>query len=730
MQLLSRLIPETSEGRRQLAVLAVLVAFAMVVVIVTSIVLAAIGQVARHANDLDDGRSQETTNGALQTFVWQLKATLNDYAAWDDAAQYVYAPDQQDWVISNIGDMTVNSDLFDTAFVVGLDRKVYMAYRHGKPLEETLDSYFSPAIATLFINASAPQSRAAPEAAGFVETRDGIAAAGVSLVRMKSGELSVPVRDQRYLVYARHLNEDKVRKLSDTYVIPGLRLVGPEVMSPYFAPIIDATGKLLAKLVWTSRVPGDASFEQARPLVLVAVGIVGCFFLGLLLLGVIAMRRLKEDETRAQKLAMEDRLSGLLNRSGFYAGLEKLIRTARDEKCSVFLLYLDLDGFKEVNDAYGHGTGDQLIRGVSAGLQVLVPPDAMLARIGGDEFAVAIATRQSEEVARKLGEVVLSFFAEPLVIGERVATVGASIGIAASPLGLVDCDEALRRADLAMYKAKENGRGRIFAYDPDMDADREEKNRIEIDLRRAIENGELTVAYQPVVRAIDCAIVGVEALVRWTRAGHGPVPPDSFIPVAETTGLIDALGMFVLRTACLQILEWPDLHVAINISPGQFRNPAFTVNVADVIRQTGVDPERITLEVTEGYFIQNPARARWTIDRLKAIGVKIALDDFGAGFSSVGYLRQFGFDRMKIDRSLVAAVHDSVKARDLLQATVAMARALDIPVTAEGIEEERQALALRSCGCDEMQGFHFGRPAPAAEIAALLSERGGRVIAA
>lgn len=730
MQLLSRLIPETSEGRRQLAVLAVLVAFAMVVVVVTSIVLAAIGQVARHANALDDGRSQETTNGALQTFVLQLKATLNDYAAWDDAAQYVYAPDQHEWVVSNIGDMTVNSDLFDTAFVVGLDRKIYMAYRHGQPIEETLDSYFSPAIETLFANASAPEARAAPEAVGFVETSDGIAAAGVSLVRMKSGELSVPVEDQRYLIYARHLNVEKVSKLSEIYVIPGLALVDVEAANPYFAPIVDATGKLLAKLVWTSRVPGDASFEQARPLVLVAVGIVGCFFLGLLLLGVVAMRRLKEDETRAQKLAMHDRLSGLLNRSGFYAGLEKLIRTARDEKCSVFLLYLDLDGFKEVNDAYGHGTGDQLIRGVSAGLQVLVPPDAMLARIGGDEFAVAIVTRQSEELARKLGEAVLTFFAEPLVIGERVATVGASIGIAASPLGLVDCDEALRRADLAMYKAKENGRGRIFAYDPGMDADREEKNRMEIDLRRAIESAELTVAYQPVVRAADCAIIGVEALVRWTRAGHGPVPPDNFIPVAETTGLIDSLGMFVLRTACLQILEWPDLHVAINISPGQFRNPAFTVNVAAVIRQTGVDPERITLEVTEGYFIQNPARARWTIDRLKAIGVKIALDDFGAGFSSVGYLRQFGFDRMKIDRSLVAAVHDSTKARDLLQATVAMARALDIPVTAEGIEEERQALALRSCGCDELQGFYFGRPAPAAEIAALLSKRGGRVIAA
>ena len=730
MQLFSRFIPETSEGRRQLAVLAVLAAFAAVVTVVTLIVFAAIGEVARHANDLDDGRSQETTNGALKSFVLQLHATLNDYAAWDDAVQYIYAPDGQDWTVSNIGDMTVNSDLFDTAFVIGADLKIHMAYQQGKPINDTLGSFFGPAIRTLIGKASAPEARGRPEAVGFVQTREGIAAAGVALVRMKSGLLHQPRDRYRYLVYARHLDAAKIRRLSDVYVIPGLKLASAEAESYYSVPVADADGKLLAKLVWDSRVPGDASYNRARPLVVLALSIVGCFFLSLLLIGVIAMRRLKEDETRAQELAIHDRLSGLLNRAGFYAGLENMIAKAHAEKSNVFLLYLDLDGFKEVNDAYGHGTGDRLIRGVSAGLRILVPETAMLARIGGDEFAIAVATSRSERFALELGESVLQFFAEPLVIGERVATVGASIGLATSPLGLVDCDEVLRRADLAMYHAKETGRGRIAAYDGSMDADREDKNRMEIDLRRAIEADALKVVYQPVVRAADFTVSGVEALVRWNRPGYGPVPPDEFIPVAETTGLIDAIGLTVLRAACAQIQQWPDLHVSINISPGQFRNPAFTVNVGAVIRESGIDPARIRLEVTEGYFIQNPARARWTIERLKAFGVTIALDDFGAGFSSVGYLRQFGFDRMKIDRSLVASVHESPKARDLLQATVAMARALDIPVTAEGIEEEEQAIALRLCGCDELQGYYFSRPVPPEELSAYLARQGCRVLAA
>jgi EAL domain-containing protein (putative c-di-GMP-specific phosphodiesterase class I) len=300
--------------------------------------------------------------------------------------------------------------------------------------------------------------------------------------------------------------------------------------------------------------------------------------------------------------------------------------------------------------------------------------------------------------------------------------IGASIGISISAGGSVDREELVRRADLAMYKAKEAGRARMTLYDPAMDADREERNALELDLRMAIEGGDLTLAYQPLIDAATHDMTGVEALVRWNRPGHGPISPEVFIPVAETSGLIEALGLFVLRKACETAKKWPELRISVNVSPGQFRNPAFADYVRYVLKQTEIEAKRVTLEVTEGYMIQNPQRTRQAIERLKTLGVKVALDDFGSGFSSIGYLRQFGFDRIKIDRSLVMDILESDSQREMLQATVALARSLDIPVTAEGIETEQQAIAVRLFGCDTLQGYFFGRPMPAEQITERLME--------
>jgi EAL domain-containing protein (putative c-di-GMP-specific phosphodiesterase class I) len=272
-----------------------------------------------------------------------------------------------------------------------------------------------------------------------------------------------------------------------------------------------------------------------------------------------------------------------------------------------------------------------------------------------------------------------------------------------------------------MYKAKEAGRARMTCYDTAMDAHREERNALELDLRHAIELEELTLAYQPLVDAPSCEMIGVEALVRWNRPGHGPISPEAFIPIAETSGLIEALGLLVLRKACEAARHWPDLRVAVNVSPGQFRNPAFADYVRSVLNITEIEAERVTLEITEGYIIQNPERTRQSIERLKRLGVKVALDDFGSGFSSIGYLRQFGFDRIKIDRSLTMNVLEDNRAREMVKATVALARSLDIPVTAEGIETEEQGRALAGFGCDELQGYFYGKPMPEAEISRRLA---------
>jgi diguanylate cyclase (GGDEF)-like protein len=701
---------------RKFAVTMMLALFAIVVFAVTMFILTAVTRIAEHANNLDEERSRATTLGAVRTFQDQLHATLNDYAAWDDAAHFVYAPDGQDWIASNFGDMTANSNLFDIAILFDAERNVLMAYQDGKPALWNPGDYFDSSLWTLFDKARSSGPAEVPEAVGFTATSKGTAATGVALVREKSGAIDEPMERRRYLVFARHLDHATIDNLSQIYVVDGLRFLDDSESALNVVEIRNVHGRSLAKLGWTPRMPGDVSYLQVRSLVYSAVAMVGLFFLLLLVSGANTIKRLRADESASRQLAMTDRLSGLFNRSGFFLALDGLVEEGQRSEQTVMLLYLDLDGFKEVNDAYGHGTGDRLIRSVAAGLKMLVGENVVLARVGGDEFAIAVLATEPAALASSLCDRILGFFDEPFIIGERVAKIGTSIGIAISPRGTVSGAELVRRADMAMYRAKERGGSRFEHYTPDMDAEREERNQLEIDLRIAIERREVSVVYQPVVSASDGGLIGVEALARWNRRGHGSVSPDVFIPIAEQTGLIDQLGLFVLHRACETVKRWPRLKLAVNISPGQFRDPAFPQHVASVFRKTEAVSSRITLEMTEGYFIQNADRAKTSIRELRRLGVDLALDDFGAGFSSVGYLRQFGFDRMKIDKSLVHALNDSQCAADMLQATVALARSLGIPVTAEGVETEAQALQLRLAGCDQLQGYLFGRPMSAEEI--------------
>jgi len=620
---------------RHTTVTGVLFSFAVIVAVVTIMVLTALERVSENANVLDDERSRETTVGALKTFEDQLAATLDDYAAWDDAAANVYAPEGMAWTVSNYGEMSLNSPLFDMAIVIDDQKKTVMAYQDGLPMQMPVDDFFSPSLWRLLDKVRAPDVGEKPQATGFIKTARGIAAVGIALVRQKSGELDMPDGQHRYLVFARHLDEDKISALGTTYVLNGLRLVPADFAAAYSVEITDPARAVLGKLVWVSRSPGDIGYAQVRPMVIQALGLVGLFFVVLLIIGWMTGRRLKAEENSAREEALRDRLSGLSNRDGLGLAVDRFVAEARQTKRNVLLLYLDLDGFKEVNDSYGHGTGDQLIRAVAAGLDVLIPEDAVLARIGGDEFAIAFLSDAENAAALQLAEQILDFLAEPLEVGRRIVVVGASIGIAMSSLGSIAREELVRRADLAMYKAKEAGRARMTLYDPAMDTDRAQRNALELDLRMAIESGDLTLAYQPLVDAATHEMNGVEALVRWNRPGHGPVSPEVFIPIAETSGLIESLGLFVLRKACETAKQWPELKISVNVSPGQFRNPAFTDYVRYVLKQTDIEASRVTLEITEGYMIQNPQRTRQSIERLKSLGVKVALDDFGSGFSSI-----------------------------------------------------------------------------------------------
>lgn len=378
-------------------------------------------------------------------------------------------------------------------------------------------------------------------------------------------------------------------------------------------------------------------------------------------------------------------------------------------------MFLDLDGFKRVNDAYGHEIGDRLLRSVAAGFRA-VCGDRMIARVGGDEFAILLIDEKPVEAAMELGQRVIRYLTRPIEIDGRVVALGSSLGVATIDETVPSAEEALRRADIAMYQAKQQGRNRIFTYDAAVDIARHERLAIAADLRKALRSGDIEIAYQPIFDATSCRVVGAEALLRWPRTGAEPIPPSVFVPIAEEIGLIDELGIWTLRQACSAALSWPTVRVAVNVSPAQFRNPSFDL----VLTEVGLAPERLELEVTEAYLVANPAQASQSISPIRALGVAVALDDFGSGFSSIRYLRSFTFDRLKLDRSLIAGIATDERVMRFVQATIAMADALDLKVVAEGVETEEEASLLRRAGCREFQGFHLARPCSATEFAEYL----------
>lgn len=432
---------------------------------------------------------------------------------------------------------------------------------------------------------------------------------------------------------------------------------------------------------------------------------------------VASRRSLLEKQAETQRLSDEnsrlaniDSLSGLPNRRALMTHLDERSGRHGADALPTAVVYIDLDGFKDVNDTYGHATGDRLIDIVAKQFGHVLPRGAMLARVGGDEFAAVISARDAERAARAFAARALEVLGRPVRIGDRAVQIGASVGICCTEPDGCDAQELFRRADIAMYHVKANGKSGVSIYSPDLDLERQRQQDIEDQLRRALRADELEVVYQPIVDAVGKRVVAVEALLRWPRRPEGELPPDQFVPVAERSGLINQLGLFVLRRACEDFLAIDAVKVAVNVSPAQFRDPDFELAVMKILMQTGFPAARLELEVTEGYLIDHPQRAAGVISFLKTLGVAVALDDFGAGYTSIAYLQKYGFDRIKLDKSLVDRVTTDRAAGVLVAGAIHLANGLDMAVTAEGVETEEQAYVLGLAGCQRLQGFLFGRP--------------------
>jgi diguanylate cyclase (GGDEF)-like protein len=521
----------------------------------------------------------------------------------------------------------------------------------------------------------------------------------------------------------KYIDETMLREIGGRLQLAGLRRLDDptQAVDAQTTTIADSQGDPIVRFAWKPTKAGGTIVWSVLPFIAVAIA-------GFALLVGLVIRHMRQTasaiatgETQLRHLALHDPVSGLPNRIYFGERLESVIEEVRRGGPTAAVFYIDLDHFKDVNDTLGHHIGDALILNVTQRLSRIVRGDDLVARLGGDEFAIITVCSSDSYSLQALAGRIISALCAPYAINGHNIIIGASIGIASIDRRARDAGDILRYADMALYRAKNEGRNRACIYDAAMDADLSNRKLLEGDLLHAIKNDGLHAAYQPIVNASADKMVGVEALARWNHPTIGVIPPSEFIPIAEHSGLIVELGEWMLRRACIEGRNWPGLTVAVNVSPLQFRRSDFVDVVERILGETEFDPSRLELELTESTLLGNLDSAELSMLRLKAIGVRFALDDFGTGYSSLQYLRRFPFDKLKIDSSFVHSIETAADAAAIVHAIVSLGRGLGMKVTAEGVENAEQHLFLRAAGVHSMQGFRFGRPGTATDVSARIA---------
>ena len=676
--------------------------------------------IVKESNALDDAYAQRSANSALMSLRESMESLVRDNAAWDDAVSNIYGKLNAEWLSANWG-ISDEPGLYDASFVVDAEGRTLFASFSGdagNAGKNSIEDYLGPTIGEIL--ASLPKTgENIAVTSSIVKSAKGISVFGAGVIVPYSDEMPAPTGNLARLILVKTIDNKVLAKLSRQFVLDKLQFGNVTGSNAASMVINSPDGSQLATLVWSKRNPGTALRVKFGDVVSTAL------MLFLLVVGVlvyISWRGFKQaHESKAEAIAasLRDELTGLANRRE----LVNVLAAACANRDKISVVYADLDGFKEVNDAYGHGIGDLVLKSAAAGFSYLAGTDHLVARLGGDEFAIIVSGDTCKDQSRQLARNMIIFLGEPMHFGGRVASVSVSVGIVDLEAEETGSEEIIRRADVAMYAAKAAGRNRFHVYDPSLDAKRDENRAIARDLREAIDLKQLGVVYQPIVGARTRRTMGVEALVRWPQNSRRHYPPDVFVPVAEEFGLIEDLGNFVLAEACKQAVNWPNIFVSVNVSAIQFMNPAFADIVESTLRKTGLEASRLEIEVTESFVIDNAERATIIIGKLHEMRVSVALDDFGTGHSSIGHLRRFKFDKLKIDRSMVEDVLRKPSALRLVQGTVAMADALGLCVTAEGVDNENQVAMLRMAGCSLFQGYLFSKPVEAKYIPAFLTSR-------
>jgi diguanylate cyclase (GGDEF)-like protein len=697
-----------------------------------ALMVGAVLHVATETSDAAATRRQaRLAEVAVRTAIDLVRKDQEASTYWDDAVRRVQErPLDLAWIDQNLGIWFHSYYKHDETYLLDAEERPIYGMRDGRRIHPDAFVGVAHRVLPLAVRLRAQLRRGdlrgasdaeqTPGASTLAVVRGHPAILSVKPVLSETGAIVQPSGSEHLHVSVRYIDGSFLEDLASKYGIDAPRFVvkpGDQAA----IPLHDAHGVVIGYLEWQPFRPGSAVERQMTAVLLVALALIGVALTWLLNRNLRGRLELETSRAQAQHLAFHDALTGLPNRALFNDRLDHALANARRGGGATLLL-LDLDRFKHVNDTYGHQAGDALIREFGSRLTALVREGDTVARLGGDEFAILLPRFASAELLHSLcGRILAAGHAPFEVLGSQ-AFVGVSIGVVQAPEEGTDRVDLMRKADIALYSAKAEGRDCFRHFDSSMDATVKLRGAVEEDLRTALMTGDgLELHYQPLV-GTDGAVVGVEALMRWTHPDHGQMPPAQVIPIAEETGLIIPLGEWVLREACAAARRWPDMFVALNLSPVQFRTPGFAERALEIVRQAGVRPEQLELEVTEGILIDDDELVRAGLAKLRAAGLRIALDDFGTGYSSLSYLRKFEVDKIKIDRSFVQHLGHTVDSAAIIHAVVTLGHAMGLTVTAEGVETGEQQRFLKLAGCNQMQGYLFSRPVPAAQLGELLAQ--------
>lgn len=660
------------------------------------------------------------TNG-MRDRIAAVEREQESIAVWDDAVINTKAGNEV-WIVDNISVWMYSYYGHDRVYILDAGDRPIHAMREGKVMAPASYSEDEPVLLPTvervrrLIREPAKENQAGGPVklvAGDLVELDGRPAILSIMPLIPGTDRVVQAPGSEYLhISVQFITDAVLAKIAGQYLLTGARLLPlSQPVGEAAIPLVDSRGVILAFVGWDQERPGRALVREASPALIGGA---------LLAAGVLAflLRRLRRtslalqtSQDEAQYLAFHDTLTGLPNRALFEDRLRRALLTASHETAKVALLYLDLDRFKHVNDTLGHPAGDELVRQTAARLQQAIREVDTVARLGGDEFAMILIDVHDIRGAEDVSGGLLQKLQEPFKLADDQVFVSASIGIALSTGPDADADDLLRKADIALYEAKKNGRGRYEVFAGDMDDLLLRKRKVESELRHALNGGTgIKLAYQPVFAADGSTILGAEALIRWGHELHGALPPAQFIAIAEERGMIGQLGKWVLHEACRFAVGTDLPWMAVNVSPLQLRDSDFVEQVVAILAETGLAPGRLQLEITESVLLDNNDTTRAALAALRQSGIAIVLDDFGTGYSSLNYLRRHAIDKLKIDRSFVNLLGRDESSVAIVRALVDLADALHVGVTAEGVETEEQKALLVAMGCREFQGYLLSLP--------------------